>query len=89
MQNLLFNYVLPYKGDIYTNADDMPLGIVYTGERVENQPAAWCTYLTISGGGARVQFAFSAVNDGIIYKRNRTNTGVWSGWFKFTGSQLT
>jgi len=85
--NLLFNQQFKSVSADYTNANDLPAGIVYSDTKLINQPNDYCIIITLVTAGAKIQIALSARGDevGNIYRRNCVS-GTWTSWYKFTGT---
>ena len=86
--NLLFNQPLESVSSNYTDANDLPAGIVFSGTKLTNQPNnTHCMFITIVTAGSKTQIAISTRGDetGNIYRRNYAS-GSWTSWYKFTGT---
>lgn len=85
--NLLFNQPLESVSSDYTDANDLPAGIVFSGTKLTNQPNTHCIIITIVITGSKTQIAISTRGDevGNIYRRNYAS-GSWTSWYKFTGT---
>lgn len=85
--NLLFNQLLESVSADYTDANDLPAGIVFSETKLINQPNSYCIIITLVTVASKAQIAISTRGDeaGNIYRRNCVS-GTWTSWYKFIGT---